>query len=498
MAEKTVYIIDLSDKVTGKLKGVQGEAKKTDATFAGLKSSIGGMGGMLAGAFSAAAIIGFGVEVVQTTAKFQGLRNSIKFASDTAQQGELSMTWLSNLSKTYGLPLMELTEGFKTFQGAMMKTKFTSNEVRTMFAQVSTGVTAMGLSSEDAKGTFLALGQIMGKGKVQAEELRGQIGERIPGAFAIAARAMGMSTSELDKFMADGKLLAEDFLPKFAAEMEKTFGVGALEQSDSLTSSLKRATNSWNEMALAIGSSDKKGIIGGSLSLWSSLLDGIADRFRSIQDLTKINSNSKVLDTLSNEEAHYKSQAEFMRSKGMGREEITASFSKAESLREAMTADKKARLLKEIASVEKKNKVGEDLSLIGQQLLGWDVGSGMTEKKLYQKDGKYKKLKDELEALNQTGSGSQSIVDKVISSLYMPKNVLAENTKTKKQGAGGMTLNESRNGATNITFNIDTFQKNEFSKDGSNINNSMIKSFLDQMANGLATVLNDSQIAARR
>jgi hypothetical protein len=70
--------------------------------------------------------------------------------------------------------------------------------------------------------------------------------------------------------------------------------------------------------------------------------------------------------------------------------------------------------------------------------------------------------------------------------------------KNTKQGAGGMTLNESKNGSTVITFNIDTFQKNEFSKDGTNINNNMVKDFLDQMARGLGVVLNDAAIIAKQ
>ncbi len=489
MAEKTVYIIDLSDKVTGKLQGVRGEAKKTDSTFADLKKSIGGMGGLITGALSTAAIVGFGSEVIQTTAKFQGLTNSIKFASDSAQQGEVSMQWLSNLSKTYGLEILGLTEGFKTFQGAMMKTRFTSNEVRTMFAQVSTGVTAMGLSTEDAKGTFLALGQIMGKGKVQAEELRGQIGERIPGAFAIAARAMNMSTSELDKFMSDGKLLAEDFLPKFAAEMEKTFGAGAIGNADSLTASLNRTSNAWTELTLAIGNSDSNGLMGKAMGVWSSFLEGIADKFRTVKDLVKIDTGDHLGKILGKKETRYKEQLEYMQDTGSNKSQIESYFTQNRR-DESLVAQNKISSLKAQILGEKERVIDK---------VGESHRNEITDKYLYETNSKFQKLTQALEITEQTEKASQGMLDKVISSAYMPKNVLAEKgSKTKKQGAGGMTLNESRNGATNITFNIDTFQKNEFSKDGSNINNSMIKSFLDQMADGLATVLNDSQIAARR
>ncbi|MGK3946884.1 tape measure protein, partial [Streptomyces caeruleatus] len=78
---------------------------------------------------------------------------------------------IKDMSQKYGLPLAEMTQGFKTFQGAMMGTEFESDQVRKMFGQVSKGVVAMGLTADDASGVFLALGQMMSKGKVTAEEL---------------------------------------------------------------------------------------------------------------------------------------------------------------------------------------------------------------------------------------------------------------------------------------------------------------------------------------
>ena len=41
----------------------------------------------------------------------------------------------------------------------------------------------MGLSADQTSGVLLALQQMISKGTVQAEELRGQLGERLPGAL---------------------------------------------------------------------------------------------------------------------------------------------------------------------------------------------------------------------------------------------------------------------------------------------------------------------------
>ena len=107
-----------------------------------------------------------------------------------------------------------------------MGTEFESDQVRKMFGQVSKGVVAMGLTADDASGVFLALGKMMSKGKVTAEELRGQIGERLPGATKLMADGLKMTTEELDKMMQKGDLLASVGIPALANQMEMVFGEG--------------------------------------------------------------------------------------------------------------------------------------------------------------------------------------------------------------------------------------------------------------------------------
>jgi tape measure domain-containing protein len=124
----------------------------------------------------------------------------------------------------------------------------------------------MSLSADDAQGVFLALGQIASKGKVQAEELRGQIGERVPGAFGIAARAMGVTTAELDKMMEQGKLTASDFLPKFAAEMEKTFQGAVPKAANSLQANMNRISNAFYDFKVGVTP-----IISGFVSIFAGL-----------------------------------------------------------------------------------------------------------------------------------------------------------------------------------------------------------------------------------
>lgn len=501
MAEKTVYIIDLDDKVRAKLKATQDEAKRTDNEFAKMGKNIVGA---LAGAFAVSKIIDFGREAILATAKFQSMGNAIKFASDSAIQGELSMTWLSNFSGKWGIDLDAAAQGFKTFQGALINTKFSSSDVRKMFEQVSTGVVAMGLSADDAKGTFLALGQIMGKGKVQAEELRGQIGERVPGAFALAARAMGVTTAQLDKMMKDGQLLAEDFLPKFAAEMERTFGVGAANQVDSMSASLNRSTNAFLELQVAMGES-KGGLIASSLTMWTDLLNTIANQFRDIDQLAGRGSNDHTLKVLGNREKALRDKKADLQKQGKSKQEIETALKYEVSSSQNLMGLKQAELQEQISAMEKRkinpkksNEAGSAFGGVGGELFGIERFFADKES-FYKNDKEYSTLVDALRSSKDVSKGLSSVADKEISNLYAPENALITKKGKSKKDTSGINLNESRNGATNIVFNIDTFQKNDFTKDaqdGTIMANA--KKALQEMGIALLEVIRDGQIAAVR
>lgn len=143
-----------------------------------------------------------------------------------------------------GLKYAETAEAAKSFFAAGQGTGLAS-QMQGIFRAVTNAGAALQLSTDDINGTFIALGQMISKGKVQAEELRGQLGERLPGAFQMAAKAMGMTTAELDKFMADGKLTAEDLLPRLAEVLEEQYGRAAQEAADTVQGSINRMESEW-------------------------------------------------------------------------------------------------------------------------------------------------------------------------------------------------------------------------------------------------------------
>ena len=234
------------------LKKFNQESQNTNKSVGELGSIAGKVGGVLGGLFAVGQIKQFASAVLETTIKFEAMKKAIDFASGSAEMGNKNFEFIRQTAQKLGLDLRGAVEGYKTFASAANLAGQSSQETNRQFAAVAKAAQVMGLTAEDTKGAFLALGQMMSKGNVQAEELRGQLGERLVGAFGIAAKAMGVTTGELNKMLQKGQVLAADFLPKFATELENTFGKGNT-QVTTLAASQNRFNSSIDELILAIG-----------------------------------------------------------------------------------------------------------------------------------------------------------------------------------------------------------------------------------------------------
>jgi tape measure domain-containing protein len=249
MNNSVEYILSLKDRFSSGIKSATNETEKLNGAMGTTQKLALGIGAAI-GAIGGGLIVR---EIVNVTAAMEGLQNQLKFASGSAEQGSRDFEYLKNITKEMGLDFKTSADAFAKFSGAARGTILEGQGVRDVFESVGMASTVMQLSAEQSEGAFRALEQMLSKGKVSAEELRGQLGERIPGAFQIAARAMGMTTMELDKFMADGKLMSEQFLPKFAAQLKLEFAGGMDDASQSLSANLNRMNNEFLMLKYTLG-----------------------------------------------------------------------------------------------------------------------------------------------------------------------------------------------------------------------------------------------------
>ena len=146
---------------------------------------------------------------------------------------------------------MTTTNAYKNYYAsaktAIEEGRLSFEEMQTIFEKISKSSSMLGLSVEQQEGAFLAISQMMSKGTVQSEELRGQLGERLPGAFEVMAKALGVTTMQLGDMLKKGEVLAADVLPRFAVAYEKAIGADQVNRVETLAAAQNRASNKWTE-----------------------------------------------------------------------------------------------------------------------------------------------------------------------------------------------------------------------------------------------------------
>ena len=149
--------------------------------------------------------------------------------AETAAQ----MEWVKAEAERLGFSIETLAGEWSKFAVSAQASNFTMAETRKIFTSVAEAGRVLKLNSQQVERAFVAITQMMSKGTIQMEELRQQLGEHIPGAFALMAEAMGVSGAELSKMMEQGQLTS-DALLKFADVLDKRFG-SQLEKSLQMT-----------------------------------------------------------------------------------------------------------------------------------------------------------------------------------------------------------------------------------------------------------------------
>jgi len=275
----------LADSAVGRFNRNVGNYPKQAA--GALKDLVGAFG-VVGGVTAFAAI---SKDIFDTTKQIQGLNFALKQVSGTTESYAETQQFLSRISEAYGIEILGLTKSYTGFlaasQNAIQSGAISAQQIQNIFESVSKASGAMGLSVEQQEGAFLALQQMISKGNVQAEEIRGQLAERLPGAFGILAKSMGVTEVELNKLLKDGKVLAADVLPAFAKELEKAYGVDNLNRVESLTAETIRLKNTWTEFIASLQDGNLTGLLTGIVKSLSESIGGLAYLFQTAEQSNK-------------------------------------------------------------------------------------------------------------------------------------------------------------------------------------------------------------------
>lgn len=222
------------------------------SAFAGLNNGLGAFG---LGMVSLAGILTGLNAISKEAAQFEAMAAGIGAVTDSQAELADQISFLNTLANKYGQSVTDLAGSYKGLLASSKGTAIEGAETKRIFEGVVQAGTALKLNSEQVTGALNAIQQMMSKGKVQAEELRGQLGERLPGAFKLFAQAAGVSEIQLNKMLENGEVLAADILPKFADVLERTYSDKAIANAQGLVNETNRLESAWTRFTVSFANS---------------------------------------------------------------------------------------------------------------------------------------------------------------------------------------------------------------------------------------------------
>lgn len=219
-------------------------ADEAVASLRGIKfQALAMVGALGAGVTSISSFIS---SLVRTAREAGRARVVLRNISTDTREYARSLKFLAELTDKYGTDLIGTTEAFAKFKAAATPAGIAMAEQERIFTNISKAMASFGISGGEAALTMMAITQMMSKGKISSEELRRQLGERMPVAMQAMANAAGVSMSQLDKLLKEGKLRSAEIMGKFSDELAKLSGDTS---TDNLESSLGRLKNSFTSLA---------------------------------------------------------------------------------------------------------------------------------------------------------------------------------------------------------------------------------------------------------
>lgn len=260
-------------------------ASQRDARTASerLMAGLEGLAGLAAGGAIGSQLVGSFIALnrAMIDSQINADRLSMQLsASLGAGRAAAEVNYLRQVSNRLGLELNGTAVAYARFASAARGTSLEGQGARQVFEAVSKASVVMGLSADETTGALRALEQMMSKGRVQAEELRGQLGDRMPGALQIAARAMGVTVSRLGEMVERGEVLSNEFLPRFAQQLEQELGGSADEAANLMSAATRRIGNSWELLKQDVAASGVSDFIKGQLNIAADALTNVSEKYR--------------------------------------------------------------------------------------------------------------------------------------------------------------------------------------------------------------------------
>ena len=165
-----------------------------------------------------------GAEFVQAIIKGDQLTRGLNAVYGSTELTAKQIDFLRQTAMESGVSMGSLTGEFVKFAAAMKSANIPLDQSNELFKAVTRASATLGLSADETSGALNALAQMASKGTVSMEELRQQLGDRLPGAMGLVAQGLGITEAQLNKLVETGNLAARDLFPALAQALNKLQG----------------------------------------------------------------------------------------------------------------------------------------------------------------------------------------------------------------------------------------------------------------------------------
>lgn len=240
----------------------QARLQRLRAELAGTDQSLGlvgqrsealiGIMGRLGAAFAG---LELAREFLATNVELERMERGFQAIAGGSEQAAAEMAYVRDVADRLALPVITAGKAYLQLMAATKGTAVEGQQTRVVFEAVTRAMSLAGKSAADTSTALLALSQIASKGHVSMEELRGQLGESLPGALNAAAAGFGITTAELIKLTESGQLTAEQLFPALARGLDTLYksSTSTAQSVDTLAQKWDRFKNSLADAFKTIG-----------------------------------------------------------------------------------------------------------------------------------------------------------------------------------------------------------------------------------------------------
>jgi tape measure domain-containing protein len=234
----------------------------------------------------AAAALQAGQAFISANSQVESLSRTLGILTDNSKNAASEMEYIRDAAQRLGLDVLETGKAYTSLLASTKGTALEGAAARQVFEAVAGAMATLGKTSAETSNALLAVNQMASKGTVSMEELKGQLGEALPGAMKAAANGAGLTVAELTKMVESGSVLAEDLLPALGKGLTEMYGVGKAN-NDTFVAQWARMKNAVTDLFTVVGESGVMKVLNEGLALTTFGAKGLVVGFDALIGKTK-------------------------------------------------------------------------------------------------------------------------------------------------------------------------------------------------------------------